>query len=120
MMYTIRIKDLALQTILGTYDWEKTQKRPVVLNIEMQLRAPEAAGSDALAHTVDYAQIEQAVILHVESNRFELIERLTNEVADLILSLDARIERVMVEADKPGALKQARSVSVSVTSARPS
>ena len=37
------------------------------------------------------------------------------DVANLVLSLDSRIEKVTVEADKPGALAHAKSVSVTQT-----
>jgi len=112
-MFIIRIKDLQAQTILGIYDWEKKAKRPVVLNIEMHIVDGKAGDSDAIEDAVDYAMIEQRIIERVEAASYNLIEKLVADIGAFILSLDKRIAKVAVEADKPGALAHARSVSVS-------
>ena len=111
-MLIIRIKDLQAQTILGVYDWEKTAQRPVVLNIEMQVVDDGAAASDNIEDAADYDKVSQRIIERLQSSSYNLIERLVADVGALILSLDQRIAKVTVEADKPGAIQSARSVSV--------
>lgn len=118
MTYTITIKDLQAHTTLGIYDWEKEAPRLVVLNVSLEVAAPQAATTDDMQHSVDYATIESAIVSHLKGASFQLLERLVTEVGQLVLALDERIRTVTVEADKPGALRQARSVSVSATCRR--
>jgi len=112
-MIIMRIKDLEVATILGVYDWERAEKRPVLLNIELYVSCDNAGKSDELKDAVDYAVLEQKVVEHLSSSSYNLLEKLVYSVGELLLSLDKRIAKVIVEADKIGALKQARSVSVS-------
>jgi dihydroneopterin aldolase len=118
MTYSITIKDLHAHTILGVEAWEQQAPRLVVLNISLEVDAPKAATTDDIADSVDYATLESAILTHLNKNSFKLIERLANELCQLILSLDPRIEYVSVEADKPGALRQAYSVSVTAEATR--
>lgn len=117
-MYTIRLKDLSVSCVLGVFDWEKQAPRQVLLTIRLEVAAPHAARTDAMADSVDYSAVESAVIHHARSRPFQLIETLVHELCSVLLALDGRIQLVEVEADKPGALRQARSVSVSATLTR--
>ncbi len=111
-MFHMQIKDLQATTTLGVYAWEQEAKRQVILNIKLHAETDASGTSDKLDDAVDYANIESRVLAHLEAGNFQLLERLVTEVATLILSLDKRIAKVRVEADKPGALRMARSVSV--------
>jgi len=111
-MMILKIKDLQASTMLGVYDWEKLAKRTVVLNIEMHVETDKAGVSDDMKDTVDYAMIEDEIVKQLEASSYNLIEKLVNDIGKVVLSLDKRIKSVQVEADKPGALKMARSVSV--------
>jgi len=111
-MFVIRIKDLQVETILGVYDWEKKSKRPVIMNIEMHVTEGKAGKSDAIVDAVDYDKIEQSIMGLLDKASYNLIEKLVTDIGTLILSLDSRIAKVSVEADKPGALKKSRSVSI--------
>lgn len=113
-MFTLRIKDLTATTTLGVYDWEQQAKRQVILNIEMLVADSSAGISDDMEDAVDYSVIESRVLEHLDRHSYQLIERLVTDVAHYILALDSRIQHIKVEADKPGALRMARSVSVSV------
>ena len=117
-MFTLKIKDLNAHTLLGVYDWEKQAPRLVILNIEMDVAPTSAAQTDDLKDAVDYATIETEVLQLLEQNSYQLLEKLVSDVGKLILSLDSRITRVSVEADKPGALRMSRSVSVTHTQTR--
>ena len=117
-MFTLKIKDLKAETILGIYDWEKKAVRPVVLNLELSLSDAITGHSDAMKDSVDYDLIEQRVLQHLSANSYNLIETLVSDIGKLVLSLDQRILSVRIEVDKPGALKSARSVSVSQLFAR--
>lgn len=110
-MAVIRITDLSLKTIIGIFDWERTRKQEVVVNVEIHFNAAKAIKSDNVKDTVDYKTITKNVIRHVEDSQYFLLEKLAGEVLKLVLS-DSKIEKAKVRVDKPGALRFARSVSV--------
>ena len=112
-MMIMRIKDLQALTTLGVYDWEKTAKRLITLNICLHISCDEAGKSDDINNAVDYAILEQKILSHLNNSSYNLLEKLVADVGNLLLALDARITKVIVEADKIGALKQAKSVSIS-------
>ncbi len=114
-MFILKIKNLQALTVLGIYDWEKESKRLVILNIEMHVVDYKAGDTDTIKDAIDYSLIEQSIVQRLETASYHLLERLVKDIAQCILSLDARIAKVSVEADKPGALRQADSVSVSLT-----
>jgi dihydroneopterin aldolase/D-erythro-7,8-dihydroneopterin triphosphate epimerase len=47
-----------------------------------------------------------------------LVERLAQEIADLVLASEPRVEEVDVTIEKPGALRHARSVGISIHRSR--
>ena len=109
----IRIKDLALRCIVGTYPEERREKQDVVIQVRMQADLSAASRSDELADTVDYKAIKKRIVAAVEASSCKLIERLAGRVADICLE-DSRVRSVEVEVEKPGALRFARAVSVVV------
>jgi FolB domain-containing protein len=107
----IRIKDLHAETIVGVYAHEREKPRPVVVNLELEFDHRASAKSDMLSDTIDYALVEEQVLRALASQQFMLLEALAEHVAQQVLGF-AGVQAVTVEIDKPGALKQARSVSV--------
>ena len=57
------------------------------------------------------------MIQHVEENRFALLERLTQELLDLVMA-NAAVLYAEVEVDKPHALRYAESVSITLAASR--
>jgi dihydroneopterin aldolase/D-erythro-7,8-dihydroneopterin triphosphate epimerase len=109
----IHIRDLLVRGILGINDDERTNRQDILLNIILSVDTRPAARSDAIADAVNYRTLTKEIIDHVEASSCLLVERLANDVARLCLS-DPRVEAVEVAIDKPGALRFARSVGVTV------
>lgn len=109
----IHIRDLLLRTIIGVNDDERTNRQDVVLNLTLTLDARPAARTDDIADAVNYRTLTKEIIDFVEQSSFLLVERLAHEVARRCLA-DRRVEAVEVTVDKPGALRFARSVGVTV------
>lgn len=116
-MDKIRIDDLHLRCIIGLYPEERDKKQDVMIQVCLHADLREAGASDDVAHTVDYKSLKNAIVEHVESSRFLLIERLASTIATLCLA-EPRVQRVDVRVDKPGALRFARNVSVELSRAR--
>ncbi len=114
-MASIHITDLHLRTVVGTYEWERKIKQDVIINIALEFNAKKAAKSDKLKDTVDYKGLTKKIIAKVESSKYFLIEKLAGQILDIIMKTPG-VEKTSVRIDKPGALRFAKSVSVTLTS----
>jgi 7,8-dihydroneopterin aldolase/epimerase/oxygenase len=110
-MDIIFLGGLEIQTIIGIYDWERTTKQTVVLDIEMAFDIKKAAETDDISYTLDYKTVSKRVIAFVESSQFFLVEKLTEEIAQLILN-EFKISRVKITLNKKGAIRGANDVGI--------
>lgn len=110
-MDKVFIEQLAVITTIGVYDWEQTIKQKLVLDIEMAHDNRAAGKSDDVNDALDYASVSQAVIDHIENGRFLLVERVAEEVAELIMNR-FNVPWVKIRLTKPGAVAQAGGVGV--------
>ena len=113
----IFIQDLLARCIVGINPDERESKQDVLINITLHADLRQACQTDRFEETVDYRGLKKRVIAAVEASEDWLIERLAQRIADLCLT-DARVERVVVRVDKPGALRFARSVAVEIERGR--
>jgi FolB domain-containing protein len=109
----IEIKDLLLRSIIGINDEERRNRQDVLINITMFADTRAAGVSDDIDDAVNYRTITKRVIQLVESSQFYLVEKMAAEIADICLE-DPRVERAQVSVEKPGALRFARSVGVTI------
>ena len=116
-MARIRVKDLCLRTFIGINEDEILNKQDVLINLTILYAAQEAVRDNDIDHALNYRTITKAVIQHVEENRFALLERLTQELLDLVMSNTA-VLYAEVEVDKPHALRFAESVSITLAASR--
>lgn len=113
-MDRILIKDLLVRGIVGINADERTSRQDVLVNITMSADTAPAALSDDISDAVNYRTVAKQVIRHIEEGEPMLVERLAQEIADVCLAADRRIHEVEVTVEKPGALRFARSVGVSI------
>ncbi|VEC01043.1 Dihydroneopterin aldolase [Cedecea lapagei] len=110
-MDIVFIEQLSVITTIGVYDWEQTIEQKLVFDIEMAWDNRKAAGSDDVKDCLSYADVSDAVIKHVGSGRFALVERVAEEVADLLLTR-FNSPWIRLKVSKPGAVAQAANVGV--------
>jgi D-erythro-7,8-dihydroneopterin triphosphate epimerase len=113
----IQIRDLLLRTIVGINEEERLNRQDVLINITLFADTRDAGASDDIGDAVNYRTITKQVVAMVESSQFFLVEKVAAEIASICLD-DARVERVRVRVEKPGALRFARSVGVEIERAR--
>ncbi|MGP0174934.1 dihydroneopterin triphosphate 2'-epimerase [Pseudomonas sp. NCHU5208] len=116
-MARIRVKDLRLRTYIGIKEEEINNKQDVLINLTILYPAVDAVEVNDIEHALNYRTITKAIIAHVEGNRFALLERLTQEILDLIMRHEA-VRYAEVEVDKPHALRFAESVSITLAGHR--
>jgi len=110
----IRIKDLRLRTIIGIEDWEREKKQDVTVNIVLEFDGGQAAHTDEIDNTVNYKKLTKQIIELVEDTRYQLLEKLANEILQTCLNTP-RVQHAEVEVDKPHALRFADSVSITAS-----
>jgi dihydroneopterin aldolase/D-erythro-7,8-dihydroneopterin triphosphate epimerase len=110
----ILIRDLVVACIVGTRPAERTRRRKVVLDLTLFCDLARAGQTDDLRHTVDYAAVCHSVTTMASRSRYQLLERLAQEVANTCLAFPG-VAGVTVTLDKPGAVRGARSMAVEIT-----
>ncbi len=109
----IEIKDLLIRAIVGVNDDERENRQDVIVNFTLETDTRAAGRSDDVSDAVNYRTVTKQVIELVEGSQYFLIEKMADEIANLCLT-DERVERVYVSVEKPGALRFARSVGVTI------
>jgi len=84
----------------GADPGERDRLQPFHIDIAMDVDLSDAAASDALEDTVNYAEIHRRVIEIVETRSYALLERLAAEILADILR-DERVTRARVSVAKP-------------------
>lgn len=116
-MDRIHIRDLVVRGILGINPDERENPQDILVNVTLGTDTSLAAASDDIEDAVNYKTITKRVIAHLEQGEPMLVERVAQEIADICLQ-DERVSQVEVMVDKPGALRFARSVGISITRSR--
>jgi dihydroneopterin aldolase/D-erythro-7,8-dihydroneopterin triphosphate epimerase len=116
-MDRIHIKDLVVSGIIGINPDERVNRQDVLVNVTMFVDTRPAARSDDIDDAVNYRTITKRIIAHIEGGEPMLVERLVQEIADICLE-DPRVTEVEVTVEKPGALRHARSVGISIIRSR--
>jgi len=113
----IYIRDLTLRCIIGIYPHERNEKQDVIINIVLEGDLSKAGRTDKISDTINYKTLKKKILKMVETSRFNLIEKLADEVAKICLK-DKLVTKATVTVDKPGALRFSRSVAVEIVRAR--
>jgi dihydroneopterin aldolase len=94
-------------------DQEKESGQVFVVDAELELDLGKAGQSDDLADTANYAEVARMIAQVVADERWNLIERVAQRVAEELLS-DPRIRTATVTVHKPHAPMPVEVADVSV------
>ena len=111
MSDSVFVRGLQVDTLIGVYDWEREQPRPLLLDITFGTDLRAAGRSDDVAQAIDYAQVCQQARQFAASARVQLLETFAEQLAAALL------ERwpahwIELRVSKPGAVP---GVEVGVT-----
>lgn len=109
----VLIEGLKANAVIGIYDWEKAIRQPLLVDLTMAWNNKVPAASDRIEDALDYEAVSNAVLKLIEAQPFELIERVAEEVAALVLG-QFNVPWIKVRVAKPTAIKQAASVAVEI------
>jgi len=116
---TINIENLRLRTFIGFNPDELVKQQDIVINALIEFDATKPSISDDEKDTLDYKVITKAIIKHVESGKFRLVEKLNADIIAIIMD-NPQVLKTQVRVEKPHALRFADSVSVSLAAERTS
>jgi len=110
----ILVKNLLVRGILGIKSDERVKRQDILINLDLAVDLRPAGRSDDIDDAVNYRTITKAVIDLVEGSSFHTVEKLATEIARLAVT-GYPVQSVTVTVEKPGALRFAESVGVTVT-----
>jgi len=112
-MDTIFLRDLEVEATIGVYEWEQRIRQKVRIDLEMAADITRAAASCSIEDTLDYKAVAKRIVQFVEAGRYELIETLIEQVAEILIR-EFNIPWVRVSISKPGAVRGARDVGITI------
>jgi D-erythro-7,8-dihydroneopterin triphosphate epimerase len=110
----VHIKDLLVSGILGINPDERVNPQDILINATLWADTRPAAVSDDIDDAVNYRTITKRLIKHVEDGEPMLVERLVAELVEICFESDGRVAVVEMTVEKPGALRHARSVGITI------
>ncbi len=117
-MIELRIRELTLDFFIGIRPHEREKKQRVIINLWMYIPHPGRLDSERMEDYVSYSDIIGKIKQKADSDQhIELVENLAEQIADIALA-DERIERMIIEVDKPDIIPQAAGVGVKIERVR--
>jgi dihydroneopterin aldolase len=112
----ISIVDLELHYRIGISEAERAWPQRLLVTIEMETDISAAIKSDDIRDTINYFDVAQMLFKWGKNRQWNLIERLADEMADLILK-KFQPERVTIELKK-FPLPESKYISITLTKHR--
>lgn len=110
-MDIIFIEELRVDTWIGIYPREKALAQTIELSLQIGVSTASAGASDDIRDTVDYAVVVQRLRAELSGRHFNLLEKLAEHVATLLLE-DFQAQWVRVSVAKLGMMPGVRRVGV--------
>ncbi len=115
MLATIRLKSLRFHGRHGVLPEEAALGQPWILDLDLVVDIAQAAATDDLAHTVNYAAVYELCRDIVTLERFSLVEALANRVLAAVLAAHPRVLSATLALHKPHAPIPGDHAGISLT-----
>lgn len=116
MTQKIQIKGLRVYGYHGVMEHEREEGQYFIVDATLKVDAERASSTDDISNTVSYAEIAQLVAENVRNNPVNLLETLSQRLADEILAAAGPwAKKVKVTVSKPDAPIDLYFDTVSVT-----
>lgn len=110
-MDTVYVHGLAVDTVIGIFDWEREIRQKVILDVEMAVDISASAATEDINRTVSYKEVSERLTQFVEQTEFLLVETMAEAIAALILA-EFSVPFVRIKLGKPDAIANAVDVGV--------
>ena len=115
-MSQISIVDLEVHFHIGVTQKERARPQRLLISVEMRHDFSAAAATDLVSQTINYFTVAQKILRLGDGRSWKLVEKLTTDVADLVLNEFAPASVTVLVKKFP--IPQARYVAVSLTKHR--
>ena len=112
-MDVIFISDLRLDILIGVYDWERKVPQTVQLDLEIGIPDGGRPRSDRIRETIDYAKVIERVKSALQQERFLLVERLAEHLAQLVMA-EFKAPWVRISVSKLAVEKDVKRVGITI------
>ncbi len=114
----LRIRDLTLDFFIGIRPHEREKKQRVIINLWMYIPHQGRLDSQRMEDYVSYSDIIKKIKDIANSDHhIELVENLAEQIGDIALA-DERIDRIIINIDKPDIIPEAAGVGVRIERVR--
>jgi len=111
-MDAIIIEGLKVDTVIGCFNWERQIIQPLMLDLTIHNDLSQAAHSDELEDTLNYAQICELAAQVIQEAQPKLIEHAAQLVLKCLFSTFPSIESISITIRKPAIIAQANAVGI--------
>ena len=112
-MDKVMIRELALETIVGLYPWDRAVKQVLLVDVDMATDIKQAAAGDDLQYTVDYSAVCEAIVALADKGRYQLIETLAENIAAMVLK-DFAVSWLRVAVHKTDVMTNVGRVGIEI------
>lgn len=113
-MNSITINELAVETIIGAFDWERQVTQKLLIDLKYELPAEALEANDDLEKVIDYGKICEQITEFVSSHHHKLLETLAKNLADHLES-HCKLTHFTLNIHKAACIKNAKKISISLT-----
>ena len=111
-MDAIIIEGLKVDTVIGCFNWERQIIQPLMLDLTIHNDLSQAALSDELEDTLNYAQICELAAQVIQEAQPKLIEHAAQLVLECLFTTFPSIESISITIRKPAIIAQANAVGI--------
>lgn len=111
MLDTLNISGLRIMARIGIHAWEQKILQPLLIDLNIPMDFSTC--NNELTNTIDYAKVCAEITTFVETNTFELIETVAEQIAQLAKK-SFNIKSISVSVSKPLAVANAKNICVTV------
>lgn len=111
-MDAIIIEGLKVDTVIGCFNWERQIIQPLMLDLTIHNDLTQAAQSDELEDTLNYAQICELAAQVIQQAKPKLIEHAAQLVLECLFTTFPSIESIVITIRKPAIIAQANAVGI--------
>ncbi|MFL1466498.1 dihydroneopterin aldolase [Marinobacter sp. HN1S83] len=113
MADSVLIEGLAVDAVIGVYDWERDITQRLVVDLEMAWDNRIPGASDDVADALDYAAVSDAVTRWLQQAQPQLLETAAEGLTAMIQQ-DFGVPWLRLTLRKPGAVPTANAVGVRI------
>lgn len=110
-MDKLEITGLKVNARIGVHEWEQAIEQTLLIDVSIPLKIENH--NDDLNNTLDYDALCQFIQHLIQQDSFRLIETVAETIAQRVKETYA-VAQIMVRVSKPGAIKNATNVSITI------